>query len=553
LKITAEKDQQSQYVVRIEIDAAEFDEAKGKAAKRLSNKVRIPGFRPGKAPRALVERFIGQEALVEETTRDLMPKAYKEALSQKNIKPIGEPNITVDSYDPFTIVATIPVEPTVTLGNYREVKFEMPVIEDNEEEVEKTIQQLRDQSSIWEEPEEPRPAQENDQVELELQTIREGEPTGEPFPRTGILGKGELLEQMDEQIIGMIVGEGRIIEVARSKPQAIEAVTDTPEEETSDEDDLIYKEIYQSQPAKETPEATTEANTAEEAPTETPELPEVETIPLSPEKEANQDNKPLVFQVTLNSIKVKHEPELNDEFAASVSDLATIEELRERIRANLKAQAESQAKSELLEKIVKEIVDLSHVDVPPIMVHSQIHALEENVSQRLKQQKLSLEQYLQVTGKSHEIFHEELRPQAENQVRTSLILQELAQQEGLTVDQRDVEQEVERLVIEYSINAPEEARAEQVKRLREVFRRKETLDQITNDVFSRKLSEHLIELATGIKPVLKEPKFTPLHEEKVVTETSEEEPKAIEAEVILAVESSAEDKTEEVTEVKTAE
>jgi len=499
LKITAEKDQQSQYIVRIEIDPAELDEAKGKAAKRLSNKVPIKGFRPGKAPRALVERFIGQEALVEEATRDLMPKAYKEVLSQENIKPIADPEFKIDSIDPFVIIATIPVEPTVTLGNYRELKFDMPVVEENEEEIEKTIQQLRDQNSTWEEPEEERPAQDGDQVELEMQTLREGELVGEVVPRSGILGKGELLEQMDEQVVGMAVGEEKVIEIVRRKPQTEVAAAPEENSEVATEDASAEGETAAIAAAKANTETETEAETTTES-RPALELPEVETLPLDPEEEEAQSDKPLVFKVKLNSIKVKHEPELDDDFATSVSDLTSFEELRERIRRNIKAQAEANAKRELVDKIVKEAVALSEVVMPPVMLNAEIHAMEESMDQRLKQQKLSLDQYLKLTGKDHEAFHEELRPDAENRIRTALVLRDIAQQEGITVDQGDLDREVEKMVDEYTLAAPEETREEQAVRLRQLFSRKETVDQMSNDIFSRKLGDRLIELATGVKP-----------------------------------------------------
>lgn len=537
MKITAEKDQQSQYIVRIEIDPSELEEAKGKAARRLSNRVRIPGFRPGKAPRALVERFVGQEAMVEEATRDLMPKAYKEALSQENIKPIADPDIKIDSMDPLTIVATIPVEPTVTLGNYKEIKFDAPVVETTEEEVEKTIEQLRDQNSTWEEPETERPAQDGDQVELELITIRDGEETGEPFTRTGVLGKGELLEQIDDQIAGMNVGEEKVVEIQRNKPQATETekTEEAPEAEATAEG-----------------EASAEAN--QEAETEKPGLPEVETIPLSAEEEEAQSNKPLTFKVKLNSVKVKHEPELNDDFAASVSDLKTMDELQERIRTNLHAQAEANAKRELVDKIVKEAVALSEVQMPPVMVDAEIHALEDNMAQRLRQQKLSLDQYLQFTGKDHEAFHEELRPQAENRIKTALVLREIAQSEGITVDQGDLDREVEKMVDEYTLNLPEENRDEQKGRIRDILNSKESRERLTDDIFSRKLGDHLIELATGVKPSDTEAEPLDLtHDPNAATEASEEKLEMTQGEVDLTPEASLASEATETAEETNAE
>lgn len=493
MKITTERDEQSQVIVRIEVESAELEAAKGKAAKRLANRVAIRGFRPGKAPRALVERYVGQEVMLQEATRDLMPKALEETLTKENIKPIAEPDVKIESQEPLTIIATIPVEPTVTLGDYKEIKFDAPQVDVTEEEVQKTIQQLVDQNSTWEEPEEARPVQEGDQVEIEMQTVRDGEVTGEPFNRTGVVGKGELLEQIEQQVVGMAVGEEKTIEIQRNQPKPAE---ETPATETEGEADAAEGEAAAVAAAQANTEANAEVEGQEET---TPDLPEVETIPLSEEEQEQQNAKPMVYKVKLNSIKVKHEPELNDDFAASVSDLTSMDELTERIRTNLKAQAEANAKRELVDKIVKEAVDRSQVQMPPIMVDAEIHALENSMAERLKQQKLSLDQYLMFTGKDHEAFHEELRPQAENRIKTALVLREIAQAEGITVDQGDLDREVEKMVDEYTLNTPEDARADQVARLRQLFNSKESRDRLSDDIFSRKLGDRLIELATGVK------------------------------------------------------
>jgi trigger factor len=474
LKITSEKDQQSQYIVRIEIDPAELEEAKGRAAKKLANQVRIPGFRPGKAPRALVERFVGQEALIEQATRDLIPKAYSNALKQEDIKPIADPEFNVESADPLTIVATIPVEPTVELGDYKDIKFDLEQPEITAEEEEKVLQQLVDQQSTWEEPDTERPAQEGDQVELELQTVRDGEVVGESFQRTGILGKGELLGQIDDQVQGLSIGEEKTIEVNR-KPAAAE---ETPSE------------------AETAPEQNAEIADADDAAaTETPELPEVETLPL----DEPEDEAPMTFKVKLNSIKVKHQPELNDEFAQSVTDVKTLAELHERIRENLKNQKLANSKRELTEKIVKEAVSRSTVSVPPVLINAEIHSLEENMANRLKQQKLSLDQYLQFSGKDHEAFHEELRPQAEDRIKTVLVLREIATQEGITVDEAEFSQEIEKMVTEFTKDASDEEREERGKAMRNYLSNEQMQSQLRDEIFSRKLTDRLIELATGVK------------------------------------------------------
>lgn len=481
MKITSEKDQQSQYIVRIEIDPAELEEAKGKAARKLASQVRIPGFRPGKAPRQLVERFVGQEALIEQATRDLIPKAYSNALKQEDIKPIADPEFNVESADPLTIVATIPVEPTVELGDYQGIKFDMEEPEVTAEEEEKVLQNLVDQQSTWEEPETERPAQEGDQVEIDLQTVRDGEPVGEPTQRTGVLGKGELLNQIDEQLYGWNIGDENVIEIKRDKPApAAEAEAEAADGETAEGEET-------------TPEQSAETDEA----AETPELPEVETLPLD---EPEEDTTPMTFKVKLNSIKVKHEPEINDDFASTVlPGVKTVDELHEKIRENLRSQKLSRIKSDLTEKIVKQAVEQATVAIPPVLINAEIHALEENMANRLKQQKLTLDQYLQYTGKDHEAFHEELRPQATDRIKTVLVLREIAAKEGVTVEQDEFNKEIEKMVAEFTRDVPEEDRDERGKAMRDYLTAEQTQQQLRDEIFSKKLTDRLLELATGVK------------------------------------------------------
>jgi trigger factor len=474
LKISAEKDQQSQYIIRIEIEPEELETAKGKAAKRLAGRVRIPGFRPGKAPQAIVARFLGQEALVEEATRDLMPKAYEEALKNEDIRPIGEPDIKLESTDPLTIIATVPVEPTVLIGDYKSIKFDAPTVEVTDEDVNKVLEQLLEQNSTWEEPADERAAQDGDQVEVEMQTLRDGELVGNPFNRTGILGKHELLEQIEQQVAGMQVGEERDITVVREKANSAEAET-----------------------GEEALDATAEAKAGV---VEAVDVPEVETIPLEPEEAVIQAQAPMHFHVKLNSVKEKHVPTLDDDFATTVSDLKTMDELQARVRENVLRQKQNDANRELTDKFVKEAVAQSHIEMPPQLVNQQIHALEENLGQRLKQQKLTVDQYLSITGKSHEEFHEDLRPQAEEQLRNQLVLVEIAKAEGVKVEDAEVEAEIDQFVEQYTQNAPADTLDQQKQRLRELYSNQQMRENISNDLFSRKLGERLIELSTGIKP-----------------------------------------------------
>jgi trigger factor len=177
----------------------------------------------------------------------------------------------------------------------------------------------------------------------------------------------------------------------------------------------------------------------------------------------------------------------------------TVDELHEKIRENLRTQQLSRIKSELTEKIVKQVVEISNVSIPPVLINAEIHALEENMANRLKQQKLSLDQYLQYTGKDHEAFHEELRPQATDRIKTVLVLRELATKEGVTVEQDEFNKEIEKMVAEFTKDVPEEDRDERGKAMRDYLTAEQTQSQLRDEIFSKKLTNRLLELATGVK------------------------------------------------------
>jgi trigger factor len=479
LKITAEKNQESQYVVTIEIDPAELDQAKNRAVKRLANAVRVPGFRPGKAPRYIIERMVGQEALIEEATKDLLPKAYQSALDEnKDIKPIADPEVNIEKLDPLTIVAKIPVEPTVTLGDYRSLRHELIVDEVTDEDVQKQIERLLDSKTTWDDLTEERPTQNGDKIEISMQTLRDGETVGEPFKRTGELGKGEILEQLDEQLVGMAVSEERTVEIKRDQPAKKAEDKDTEETETQ------------------APESKAESDSD----TPADETPEVETIPLTGEEEEQQGLRPLTFKVKLESVKTKNAPELNDDFAASVSPYNTVEELKVNILKDLKKKAENDAKREVTDQLVKQIVEQASFEMPHVMVHSEAEAMEKNFEDSLKQQKLNMKLYLQYTGKTREEFHEEMHVQAEERLRTALALREVAVREGVSVAGEELDRAVERTVERYTSTLPEETRNDTMTQLMQIFGSEENRRQLTDEIFSRKLAQRLLEIAVGNAP-----------------------------------------------------
>ena len=576
MKISAEKDNQAQYIVTIEFDMAEMASARTKATKKLAGRYRIPGFRPGKAPAFLIEQYVGREAIAQEAAQDLFPNAYKQALDEHSISPIAEPELEIKTNDPLVIVATVPVEPTVKLGDYSNIYVPVEPEAVADTDVDKVIEDLREQQSTWEEPESERAAQEGDQVEFELVVVRDGQVSGgEPTTRTGVLGKGDLLSDLDEGVRGLSVGETKTIEIRPKRPTP----TETTDSETAS-DEATDSETETPVAAAESDSAPTaeidDTPTAEAAPDATAQS---DDAPAEIEAATPADDKPLLtYQVRMVSIKEKHQPELNDEFAASVSDLSSLETLRERIHANLVRNADQRAKNAAIDAISEQIAQQAEIEYAPIMVDAQIHELEERFTEQLKEQKVTIDQYLRFSNQTHEQFHDELRPRAIERLRISLAMREFARAEGIEIGDTEIDAEIERVVNEFmdqmraaDVAAPtdtdtdaemslaegdsdpddttaaelalagddqdttaaelalagddadvapaesaedREARlAESANRLRDLYSQKQSRDNIAENLFSQRLADKLLEVGT---------KGSPANAERTVTATTAE-------------------------------
>jgi trigger factor len=172
VKVTTEKLPKSLLALQIELDKDQVERGLDKAARRLSQKYPVRGFRPGKAPRAIIERSYGRAALMEEATDDLINKAYRDALDQEKIAPIGPPTLDgITSAEPFTFRVTIPVAPTITLGDYQSIRAPFDMVAIADADVDQDLERIRDKHVVLKELEEPRPAQTGDQLKVNLDTI----------------------------------------------------------------------------------------------------------------------------------------------------------------------------------------------------------------------------------------------------------------------------------------------------------------------------------------------------------------------------------------------
>ena len=383
MKVTNEKIENSQVFLSIEMEPAEVEDALEKSYHRLVKKTNIPGFRKGKAPRPILEHYVGRESLLQDALNQLIPEAYERAIKEQEIDAFAQPHIEVTQTDPVVFKATVPVRPTVTLGDYHNIKVAPEPVELSEDNVNGVIERLHHQQAAWEPVE--RPADFDDLVVLDIESNIEGEPfinrkglqywvrRDAPFPVPGFA----------EQLPGMKKDE--------EKEFKLQISSDYPQSE------LAGKEPW--------------------------------------------------FKVKVTEIKEEKLPELNDELARQISsESETVDALRERVSTELKQQAEEKAKIDFEEKVIQEVVNLAQVEFPPILVEMEIDRLVNEQARRLQMSGHSLEEYLNSINKTEAELHEELQPLATKRITHSLVLGKIAEEEKFEVSDSEIDAEIEEMI-----------------------------------------------------------------------------------------------------------
>lgn len=323
MKITNDKTENSQMFLTIEVEPEEVEESMEISYKKLVKQYRIPGFRKGKAPRHIFERYLGRESLMEEALNDLLPKAFEKAVEEHSIEAIAQPEFDVEQLEPMILKATVPLRPNVELGDYKSLKIEMETVEITDEKVDAVVEQLRHQWATWE-PVEGRPVEFNDLLVMDI---------------TGTIGEKNVLEQKGAQYQ---VIEGQTFPVAGFPEQLIGL---NPGDEK--EFEMAYPEDY---------------------------------------GDTELAGQTVTFKVKAVEIKNEVLPEISDEFAKSVGpEFETMEDLRERAHKDMKERAEQQAKVNFEEEVIHSLADISKVEYPPIMVQSEINKILNQQFQRSSQ------------------------------------------------------------------------------------------------------------------------------------------------------------------------
>lgn len=475
------EDRQARLTATVEPEQLEREMRQ--AARRIAGKVNIPGFRKGKAPYSVILSYYGEDALFEEAIENLGQAVYAEALQQSGLQPYAQGVLNDLQREPLVMTFTVPLLPEVDLGDYRALRMPYEEEDVSDEDVERALDDLRDQQATL------------DPVERPLQ-----------------MGDVALLD-----VVGTWVRD----EEAEASVGDSEDETESPAEEERNDTWLAREGVRvkvtedSTYPVPGFPERVVGMETGEQRNFEIsfPEDDEELAEPLR--------GKTLAFDVTCNEIYEYSAPDLDDEFAKDLGDYDDLDELKTEIREQLQQHNQSEARDEYVGKLMDELIDsVVTLSYPPIMVDEQIDHMLEDFDQQLRQQGLNLDEYKRLNNLTDAQIRADLEEQAKRQLSQALILGELAEAEQLSVREDEIDDEIETAVLPYGAQA---------SLARQLFSSPEARRSISNRVLAQKSVDRLIAIARGEEPPIGEPEPEPEPEEDVA-----------EAEAEQAVESDAE-------------
>jgi trigger factor len=456
--VTPRPEPGSRVRLEIEVPAEEVTRHFATAYQHLAARTRVPGFRPGKAPRAVIERYVGREAVLAEAVEHLVDAGYDAAIIQTDLIPIDQPDVDIDPAtvregDPVTFAATVAVRPTVTLGAYTDYPFSLEVPPVTDDDVEQVVTELRDQQATLR-PVDDRGAEKGDLVAVSFQGTIDGEPfdggSAERLPL--VVGEDRMIPGWEDHLVGLKVGD-------------------------TTEFDLPFPDDYR-----------------------------VETL-------AGQTAH---FSVTIGDLRERVLPDLDDDFAASVGEVQTLDELRAEIRDALTQRADLEARHVFGDRIIDFAASNASVELPEVMIANEVEIMRDELRARLAEQRIGLDQYLQLSSQTPEELMAELREPASRRVKTLLVLSAIAEQEGIDADEAEIDAEIARQLERY----PDEPR------LREYLTSRRGRSYLRMTLRNRTLVDSLIERAAGPVPT-QAPDAEPSAEPSAEAETeAESEPSA---------------------------
>ena len=384
MQMTTTPGPKSTVLLEVELPPERLDRSIDDAVRRLAKRVRVPGFRPGKAPRPVLERHLGPGVVLDEAVEHLVDDAYREAVLESGLFPLTNPDVEVvqaEQGKPLIFKATIQVRPDVQLGDYKHFNFRPEIDTIDDKRVDEVIGELRDQYATLA-PVEDRGAKDGDYAVIAFEGSRDGVPfeggSSERMPL--ILGQERLIPGFEANLVGLAV-DGKT------------------------EFDITFPEDY----------------------------PETEL--------AGQQAH---FAVELKELREKVLPKLDDDFIASLGDFKDLPELRADIQTRLERNAIDRARHGFADRIIDYAVANATLELPDILVDQEVEVMHDEFRASMARQGITEEAYLKAVEKTDADLHADFRPGAEKRVRTLLVLSKVADEEGATVSDAEVEAEVER-------------------------------------------------------------------------------------------------------------
>jgi trigger factor len=441
MKIQVERKESCEAMVTVEIDSAAVESAMQKAARRISEKQNLPGFRKGKAPYKVVLQTWGEEALLDEALDTLGPEAYRQAVEQEKLEPSAVGTMKrIVSRQPLTLEFLVPVQPEVEIGDYRSVRvpYESPAIP--EEDVERAMEQLRQSQSILEPV--SRAAQKGDVLSVDITSgLVSADGKIEPLVFEGDANPLDL--DLDDNLGGRYPGAG----------PAMEGIT--------------------------------------EGETRTITINFPDTFPIA-------RLKGLQAQLTVKclGVKVRRIPDWNEDVVKAVSKFSTVDELRSEVRTSLDKRAAESKEEEYADGVIEKMVEGAKITFPPAMLEEEIDDEIQTLARRLEQRKTSLEVYLRTVPEGIKGLRLQLEPDARRKLIRRLLLTEMVKKEKLEPSPEEIH---EQMAIYQSVFAESAGKKKNPKSMEETLRH-----LAANDVMSRLIVKRVVEIGKGAAPALVE-------------------------------------------------
>lgn len=387
-----EKQEGNEGVLTFEVSAEDFDKGLDKAFDKVKKTVQVPGFRKGKIPRKLFESRFGVESLYQDAIDFVLPEAYSNAIEETGIEPVDQPSIDVGEIEqgnPLVFTATVTVKPEVELGEYKNLEVDEQSTEVTDEEVDETLEQLREQQAELIIKEDGA-VEEGDTVVIDFEGFLDGEAfeggKGENYSLE--IGSNQFIPGFEEQLVGKKAGEETVVTVT-------------------------FPEDYH---------------------------------------EESLAGKETTFNVTIHEIKEKEVPELDDDFAQD-QDVDTLDELKAKTKEDLKAHKEQEATNAKKDQIIEQATDNATVDIPQAMIDTEVEQMVQEFEQRLQAQGMTLEMFSQFSGQSEEDVKEQMKENADKRVKMNLVIEAISKAENIEVSEEDINAELEEMAKMYNTDA----------------------------------------------------------------------------------------------------